>query len=78
MSKEGVTVTPEQQSAYVLAQSVSALVEAIGMLSANMAHYYRPKEAENTLMPYFRPDKFIELIDKYGISHNAVIALFQQ
>lgn len=65
-----------QQAAYVFAQSVSALIEAAGMLSANMAHYHRAKEAESTSMPYFRPEKFNALIDKYGIHHNAVLGLF--
>ena len=69
-------MTPEQQAAFVFAQSVSALIEAVGMLSSNMAHYQRPREAENTYMPYYRPEKFTELIDKYGISPNAIHVFF--
>jgi len=71
-------MTPEQQAAYVFSQSVSALIEAIGMFSANQAHYYKAKEVEGTYMPYFRPEKFNALIDKYGICHNAVLTVFQQ
>lgn len=74
---------PEQQAAYVFAQSVSALIEALGMLSANMArimpHELRSVPCSGGLpIPYFRPEKFSELIDKYGIGHNDVLGFYQQ
>lgn len=65
-------ITPEQQAAYIFAQSVSALIEAIGMLSSNL---YRIKSG---LFPLFPRDEFNALIAKYGIGHNAVLGFYQQ
>ena len=70
-------MTPEQQAMYVFSQSVSALIEAAGMLSTNLAHYYRAEDARNLSLPHFSPGEFNKLIDKYGISHSAVLAMFQ-
>ncbi len=65
-------MTPEQQAAYVFAQSVSALIEAIGMFSENLD---RVRKDES---PAWRNEEFNNLIEKYGIHHNAVISLYQQ
>ena len=65
-------MTPEQKAAYVFAQSVSALIEAMGMLSENL---YRIKIGES---PAWATDEFRGLVDRYGITHNDVLGLFQQ
>jgi len=65
-------MTTEQQAAYVFAQSICALVEAMGMLSDNL---YRIKRG---MVPAFTGDEFNAVIDRYGISHIAVIGLFNQ
>ncbi len=65
-------MTPEQQAAYVFAQSVSALIEALGMLSENLDRARRDES------PAWYNDEFNNLIDKYGIHHNAMTGLYQQ
>jgi len=65
-------MTPEQQAAYVFAQSVSALIEAMGMISDNMD---RARKGESQA---WDNEEFNNLIVKYGIHHNAVIGLYQQ
>ena len=64
-------MTPEQQAAYVFAQSVSALIEALGMIGENL------DRARRNESPAWRNEEFNGLINKYGIHHNAVIGLFQ-
>ena len=65
-------MTPEQQAAYVFAQSVSALIEAMGMISDNMD---RARKGESQA---WDNEEFNNLIVKYGIHHSAVIGLYQQ
>ena len=64
-------MTPEQQAAYVFAQSVSALIEAMGMISDNMD---RARKGESQA---WYNEEFNNLIDKYGISHNAVLGTYK-
>ena len=61
-----------QQAAYVMAQSASALIEAMGMLSENMQ---RVKNGESLA---WNDDEFNSLITKYGIGHNDVLGFYQQ
>ena len=63
-------MNPEQQAAYVFAQSVSALIEAAGMFSKNL------DRARRNEAPAWHDEDFNNLIDKYGISHNGVLSLF--
>ena len=63
-------MTPEQQAAFVFSQSVSALIEAVGMVETN-----KGRLARGEAMAYSEQD-FTDLIRKYGISHNAVLTLF--
>jgi len=65
-------MTPEQQAAYVMAQSASALVEAMGMLSENLQ---RVKNGESLA---WNDEEFNSLITKYGIGSNDVIGLYQK
>ena len=71
-TRREVNMTPEQQAAYIFSQSVSALIEAMGMLSDNLD---RARKGES---PGWNNDEFNYLIDKYGISHNAVTGLYRQ
>ena len=63
---------PEQKAAYVVSQSVSALIEAIAMMEEN-----RWCETQGQSLAYGE-GRFTDLIDKYAISHNAVLGLFNQ
>jgi hypothetical protein len=64
-------MTPEGQVAYVISQSVCAMIEAMGMHAANE----RAKRSGIILvgLPYGQKD-FDELISRYGIHHNAVVS----
>ncbi len=64
-------MTPEQQAAYVFAQSVSALIEALGMISDNLD---RARKDESQA---WHNEEFNHLIEKYGIHHNAVLSIYQ-
>ncbi len=57
-------MTEEQQVAYIISQSVCAMIEAIGMQAANNQ---TPED-----QPYTKED-FDALSEQYGIHHNAVI-----
>jgi len=59
-------MTPEQKAAYVMSQAASALIEAMGMHACNMQ-----RAACGYSMAYDE-GAFLSIIDKYGISHNAV------
>jgi len=65
-------MTPEQQAAYVFAQSASALIEAMGMC-VEATECLRRKD----FAPYNEAD-FKELITKYGIGHNDILSFYQQ
>lgn len=59
-------MTPEQKAAYVNSQSACALIEAMGMAAENQ---YRERRGESVA---YREESFLTLIERYGISHNAV------
>ena len=63
-------MTPEQSAAYVYAQSVCALAEIEAMKALNMQ-----RAACGHSMAYVE-EAFLAVIDKYGISHNAVLTTF--
>lgn len=65
-------MTPEQQAAYVIAQSASALIEAVGMMSDNLQRMRRGEAL------VWDNDDFSSLISKYSIGHNDVLSLYQQ
>ena len=60
-------MTPEQQAAYVIAQSACAVVEAISLIADQLQG---GDGEDGTLIR--------ELINKYGIHHNAVVGLFER
>lgn len=63
---------PEEKAAYVFAQSASALIEAMGMLSENLQ---RVKNGESLA---WNDEEFNGLTIKYGIGCNDVLKLYQQ
>lgn len=63
-------MTPEQAAAYVTAQAACAVAEIAAMQRAN-AHL------PDGCFPQFGEDDFRAVINRYCISHNAVLQLFQ-
>lgn len=63
-------MTPEQQAAYIFAQSVAALAEIEGMKAENMI-----RESLGHSMAYDHV-AFMEVIDRYGLHHNSVLTSF--
>lgn len=59
-------MTPEQKAAYVNAQAVSAMAEILGM------HWQNKSALLNGAGVRFHQEDFLEVIEKYGIHHNAV------
>lgn len=62
-------MTPEQAAAFVIAQAACALAEIAAMQARN-ARFVGPEK-------YHQPKEFDAVIDKYCISSNAVLRLFQ-
>lgn len=54
------------EGAYIISQSVCAMIEAMGMHAENMTNVLSSKPPEYGL------ESFRELHDKYGLGHNAV------
>ena len=65
-------MTDEQKAAYVNANAVAALIEAIGMTVTNTCWVNNGQDPEH-LQPHFEA-----LIEKYGISQNEMLKLFHQ
>ncbi len=63
-------MTDEQKAAYIQAQAVAALIEAMGMAAENMQRSHQGASIA------YDEKAFLEIIEKYGIHHNAVIGLF--
>ena len=63
-------MTDEQQAAYVNANAVAALIEAMGMTATN-ASWINAGQDPVYLQPHFEA-----LIEKYGIHHNSMMSLF--
>jgi len=63
-------MTDEQKAAYVFANAVAAQAEIEGMKSEN-----RLREFQD-LSPAYGEKEFMEIIDKYGLYHNAMLSLF--
>lgn len=63
-------MTPEQKAAYVFAQAVSAMAEIEAMKAANA------KRTDQGYAQAYPEEAFVQVIDRYGISHNAILTLF--
>lgn len=66
-------MTKEQAAAYVTAQAACAIIELAAMQAANS----RAITNGEISMPY-GPEQIRELVDKFQISHNAVVSFFLQ
>jgi len=64
-------MTPEQQAAYVNAQATCAMIEAMGMVALN-----EQRKVLGHSMAY-DDQAFSDLINKYGIHHNAVLTCYE-
>lgn len=62
----------EQRIAYINAMVACASIELAGMMAANI-----DAKAAGLPLPYHQPD-IQGLIDRHGISHNAVIGFFTE
>ena len=60
----------EQQAAYVHAMTVSAYIEALSMVAAN------EERVEQGHGIAYDEQAFLDLIPKYGISHNQILEMF--
>lgn len=56
-----------QRIAFVTAQAIAAEIEMVSMRAANA------ERESNGFSPAYGEKAFIDLIDKYGLSHNALI-----
>ena len=65
-------MTPEQQAAYIYSQTVAASAELEAMKAAN---WMREMKGETIA---YDETAFRQVINHYGIHHNAVLSLFQQ
>lgn len=63
-------MTEEQQAAYIQAQAVAAMCEALGMMSENMQRVQRGESIA------YGEEAFQKVVDDHGIHHNQVIGLF--
>ena len=64
-------MTPEQQAAYIFGQAVAAMIELESMKAMNLEREIR---GESLAYP---GESFLALIDKYGISHNAILMFYR-
>ena len=64
-------MSEEQQAAYIMAQAAAALIEALGMMSQNL---YHAQKGESIAYP---GRAFDNVIERYGIDHNSVLAFFR-
>jgi hypothetical protein len=64
-------MTDEQQSAYIIAQSVCAQAEMAGMIVENT------KAQLTGNPPPYDKDSFDDLPIKYGITHNAIYEFYR-
>ena len=64
-------MTPEQKAAYVMAQSVAAMATIEGMKTTNVE-----RELQGHTLAYAE-DAFTQVINDYGLHHNALMGLFR-
>ena len=64
-------MTPEQQAAYINAQTACATIEATGMQAENMQRALRGESMA------YDEEAFMSVIDRYGIHHNSVMSMFR-
>lgn len=65
-------MTPEQQAAYIISQSVCAFLDAQGMIAENK------RRADNGLSLAYGEGDFYSIPARYGIDSNSVMLSFQR
>jgi len=65
-------MTPEQQAAFITAQSACATAEIAAMTAANLQ-----RSAGGFSLAYTEDD-FAKIPERYGITHNAIMVFFQE
>jgi hypothetical protein len=65
-----VAVNEQQQASYVFAQAVAAMAEIESMKAANWM-----REMQGHTIAYGE-EEFLDVIEKYQISNNAILAMF--
>lgn len=65
-------MTQEQSAAYVVAQSVYTLVEAMGMQAENQVRI------SQNCAPAYDEKAFVDLLNRSQIGHNDVVGLFNR
>ena len=61
--------TPEARAAYVVSQSVAAMIAAMGMAAENKQREHRGESLA------YSDKSFFDLIEEFGLGHNNVIAI---
>ena len=65
-------MTASQSAAYVIANSIAAMAEIEGMKAENRSRVRRKASLAYT------EEAFNDVVNKYGIHHNAMITLFEE
>jgi hypothetical protein len=65
-------MTSTQSAAFVFSQSVAALAEIAGMHAENQ------QRQRSDYSPAYVEEQFAAVIDRYGISHDAVLRIFEE
>lgn len=64
-------MNPEETTAYIQAETACALAEIAGMQAENALRAMKGEA------PAYVYEHFMEIINRYQISHNAVIGMYQ-
>lgn len=63
-------MTDNQKAAYVMGESVAALIEALGMMSENLQRMQRGESLA------YNDEAFTKLLNEHCICHNSTLAIF--
>jgi hypothetical protein len=63
-------MTPEQQAAYVIAMAACVTAETAAMQAENQQRSHRGEAVA------YNEQAFTDLINRYGIHHNAILSMF--
>lgn len=64
-------MTPEQKAAHVIAQAACLNAHVAAMEIANNMCFMKSSE------PIYKEQDFMDLINRYGVHHNAVVTFFR-
>jgi len=66
-----MSTAEQKQAAYLISQSVCAMIKAMGMTAENQ---YRTQRGETIA---YNDKSFFDLIEEYGIHHNGAMAIIE-